>query len=132
MRRAWLTLMLAATIAACSPQGSPREPAEATGGNTLDAEAAAVADIQERTEIDALKNRVVTLEREVGELKANPQALDLDLLTQRVERLEAATAIGAAAAPTEASRTAPGDRDRAQRAVDAAIAERRAKRDARE
>lgn len=123
-----VSLALATAIAACSPQGAPRDPA-AGGENAIDSEVAAVINIQDRTELQILKERVVTLEREVGELKANPQALDLELLTQRVQALEAGTNAAATApsAPTPA-RAQQIDSESAERAVDAAIAERRANR----
>ncbi|MFD1788671.1 hypothetical protein ACFSC3_13960 [Sphingomonas floccifaciens] len=125
MRRHLMLLPIA--LAGCSPQGPTREPAD-PATNATEAEAAAIANIEDRARIDVLQNRVVALEREVGELKANPQALDLDLLTQRIERLEAG-AISAATVPaTKSPRATPVDSDAAQRAVDAAIAERRAKR----
>ncbi|MBM3927935.1 MAG: hypothetical protein FJ335_05685 [Sphingomonadales bacterium] len=122
-----VSLALATAIAACSPQGAPRDPA-AGGENAIDSEVAAVINIQDRTELQILKERVVTLEREIGELKANPQALDLELLTQRVQALEAGTnAATAPSAPTPA-RAPQIDSESAERAVDAAIAERRANR----
>lgn len=123
-----VSLALATAIAACSPQGASRDPA-AGGENAIDSEIAAVINIQDRTELQILKERVVTLEREVGELKANPQALDLELLTQRVQALEAGTNAAATApsAPTPA-RAQQIDSESAERAVDAAIAERRANR----
>ncbi len=126
------TAALALLVAACSPQGAPRDPAEAAG-NATDAEVAAVINLQDSTEIEVLKNRVVTLEREVGELKANTQQLDLELLTQRVQQLEAANPAADATAPdTPRPSTPTADPERAQRAVDAAITERRARREVRD
>lgn len=132
--RAATAATLALLIAACSPQGTPRDRGD-DAANAADAEVAAVINLQDSTEIEVLKNRVVTLEREVGELKANPQQLDLELLTQRVQQLEAAAAsapAGAMATETPRTATPATDPERAQRAVDAAIAERRARREARD
>lgn len=122
-----VSILLGLGLAACSPQGTPRDPAADPSANAIDAEVAAVINLQDRTEIEILKDRVVALEREVGELKANPQSLDLDLLTKRVETLEAASA-STAAAPAPEPRMPQTDSESARRAVDAAINERRTKR----
>jgi len=121
---------LAALLAACSPGAPSREPEQPPVDAALKNEAAALADLQDRTEVAMLKKRVIELEREVGEMKATPQALDLELLNQRVQRLEGG---GTATTPavsdeTSGATTPAADPERAQRAVDAAIAERRARR----
>ena len=123
-----IVLAMLAALTACSPASDRRDPDAAARNAAMDSEVAAVLNLQDATEIDALKARVVALEREVGEMKANPQTLDLELLTQRVQRLEAGP-LDNAATPTETSpRSTAADADRAQRAVDASIEERRSRR----
>ncbi|HET9511071.1 MAG TPA: hypothetical protein VFO80_07945 [Sphingomonas sp.] len=123
-----LIVLSAIATAACSPQGTPHDPVADGNAAAMDSEISTVINIQDRTEIEMLKERVVTLEREVGELKANPQILDLDLLTKRVETLEANAAGTAAIAPSAMTRVPQIDSESAQRAVDAAITERRTNR----
>lgn len=84
--RAILSLACLTLMAGCDqPPSSPVAKAKAT----QDPIAADVDRMEADIRIAAANKRIDELERQVGALQATPEKLDLDLLTRRVETLEA-------------------------------------------
>lgn len=73
-------------LAACSDGRSRSSPTPTTESNSIDAQ---VAGDMTAVRLKIAEERIVALERKIGELEANPQKLDLQLLTQRLEQVEA-------------------------------------------
>lgn len=84
-------------LAACSDTRTPAAPTAERADNAVEAQ---VAGDMTSVRLRIAEQRIAALERKVGELENKPEKLDLTLLTQRLEQVEARVyAKGAAPAP---------------------------------
>jgi TolA-binding protein len=124
--RVVLSLLTLVSVAACSG-AAPADPAEGERTARIELfrnELKQVTTVERDVRLDALERRIAELEGEVGVLKANPERIDLDLLTQRMTALEVRALSAAPAAPAPSSapaRTPPADTRKADADVRAAI-----------
>lgn len=76
-------------LAACDRQPgtapTPRDAANSASGG----EAEQIDALETRIRLQQAEKRIAELERQVGELRDNPQTLDLELLRKRLEAVEA-------------------------------------------
>lgn len=93
MTRALLTACLALALfpAACDrqPGGDPAPRTTPAANAAMSGEARQIDALETRIRLEQAEKRIADLERQVGELRDNPQTLDLDLLRKRLEAVEA-------------------------------------------
>jgi hypothetical protein len=102
-----LLALIAAPLTGCDRPGGQAAP-DAAPSNPGDAALAQdVAGIGTDVRLAQATKRIDELEREVAHLKSTPATLNLDLLDQRVQAIEARLAITPAASPATSPATAP-------------------------
>ena len=114
-----LSLLCLLSLASCDRAPAPSSAKSAAAGDPIMQD---VKEAEYEVRLTAANKRIEELERKVGALEATPEALDLDLLTQRVQALEVKAMAGAPistgplAEPTRAAELVPRDGREARRA----------------
>lgn len=84
----------AALLASCGePNGATQDVPANPAANEVAAMKNDIAAVEDRVTRETLTRRVDDLEKRVGALEVTPEKIDLDLLTQRVQALEAKSSI---------------------------------------
>jgi hypothetical protein len=93
---ALLTLAFGLSLGACDRNSTPQAAKRASPEDPVTQD---IKQIEYGVRLAAANKRIDELERKVKELETTPEKLDLDLLTQRVTKLEVNSAGGEASAP---------------------------------
>lgn len=87
-------LVLSLLLASCGqPSTATQEVPSNPAANDVAAMKNDIAAVEDRVTRDTLTRRVEDLEKRVGALEVTPEKIDLDLLTQRVQALEAKSSV---------------------------------------
>ncbi|MES3045258.1 hypothetical protein [Sphingomonas faeni] len=112
-RRATAPLACLILVAGCDRISSPTPDKAKAAQDPIEAD---IDRIQADIRIAAANKRIDVLTRQVGVLEATPDKLDLELLTSRVEALEAKI-YGAASSPDMPAEKSTSDRGQPSRSV---------------
>ena len=91
----WLPILAATClISSCGqPTGATQDVPTNPAANDVAAMRNDIAAVEDRVTRETLTRRVDALEKRVGMLEVTPEKIDLDLLTQRVQALEAKSSV---------------------------------------